>query len=314
MLSTASTLSTAQASRAAVVPVRAAQSPARTALLEGVRQRNAMLDAVFYDVGKVTHEEAITIAPWLATEGTLLIVPPSGAGPLTLCPTLDDFLKSKGDKVKTLTVAGVGSSALGSAAFARNVADAVGEPVAAVVSGYGLADVMTEALGGFFWFGGLNGLRHSFEIIDRFTEVDRQAERALSHYHVDAVLRESRDTRTVQALLKDERFKFDLLIGHSKGNLILSEALYELEDSDPKRIATLAKKMRIVTVSAVIAMPEAFSGIIDIIGEWDWFGRLNSRPDLRPEYLVPHAWHHTNTEMPAHLPVTSTLQKVFAAA
>lgn len=228
MLSTASTLSTAQVSRAATVPVRATKAPARIALLEGVRQRNAVLDAVFYDVGKVTHEEAITIAPWLATEGALLIVPPSGAGPLTLCPTLDHFLVSKGDKVRTLAVAGVGSSALGSAAFARNVADAVGEPIAAVVSGYGMADLLTEALGGFFWFGGLNSLRHSFEIIDRFTEVDRQTERALTHYPVDAALRESRDTRTVQALLRDERFKFDLLIGHSKGNLVLSEALYEL--------------------------------------------------------------------------------------
>jgi len=313
MLSTVSTLGAAQAGRAATIPARASKAPARTAMLEGVRQRNAMLDAIFYDVGKVTHEEAVKISPWLAAEGALLVVPPSGAGQLALCPTLDDFLEKGGDEVRTLAVAGVGSSALGSAAFARNVADATGAPVAAVVSGYGLADVLTEALGGFFWFGGLNSLRHSFEIVDRWTESDRQAERALSHYPVDAALRESRDTRTVQALLRDQRFKFDLLIGHSKGNLVLSEALYELGAIDPQRIAALAKTVRIVTVSAVIAMPEPFRGIIDVMGAWDWFGGLNSRLDLRPECVVPHAWHHTNTELPAHLPVTKTLKAVLKA-
>jgi hypothetical protein len=310
MLSTVSTLGAAQAGRAATIPARASKTPARTAMLEGVRQRNAVLDAIFYDIGKVSHEEAVAVSPWLAAEGALLIVPPSGAGALTLCPTLDDFLEARGDEVGTLAIAGVGSSALGSAAFARNVADATGAPVAAVVSGYGLADVLTEALGGFFWFGGLNSLRHLFESIDRWTEGDRQAERALSHYPVNAALRDSRDTRTVQALLRDQHFKFDLLIGHSKGNLVLSEALYGLAETDTARIAALAKTVRIVTISAVIAMPDAFRGIIDVMGAWDWFGGLNSRPDLRPECVVPQAWHHTNTELPAHLPVTSTLKSV----
>lgn len=308
MYSTMSTLGTVQASRAAIAPARAAKAPARTAMLEGVRQRNAMLDAVFYDVSRVDHEEAIAISPWLAAEGALLIVPPSGAGSLTLCPTIDEFLAAKGDEVRTLAIAGVGSSALGSAAFARNVADATGAPVAAVVSGYGMADVLTEALGGFFWFGGLNSMRHLFEVIDRWTERDYPTEHALNHFSVDATPRESRDTRTVLALLKDPRCRFDLLVGHSKGNLVLSEALYELAASDAERIADLAKVVRIVTISAVITMPSQFRGIIDVIGGWDWFGGLNSRLDLEPECIVPHAWHHTNTELPAHLPVTKTLK------
>lgn len=63
--------------------------------------------------------------------------------------TPEDFLRHA-PSANALAIAGVGSSALGAAAFARNVADGLGEPVAAVVSGYGLADVLTEALGGFF--------------------------------------------------------------------------------------------------------------------------------------------------------------------
>ena len=166
MLVTVSTLGAAQTGRAITIPARAVKAPARTAMLEGVRQRNAVLDAIFYDVSRVSHDEAIVISPWLAAEGALMIVPPSHCGSLTLCSTLYDFLLAGGDEVRALAIAGVGSAALGSAAFARNVADAIKKPVAAVVSGYGLADVLTEAFGGFFWFGALNDFRHLFEIFD----------------------------------------------------------------------------------------------------------------------------------------------------
>lgn len=112
------------------------------------------------------------------------------------------------------------------------------------------------------------------------------------------------------ALLKDPRFQFALLTGHSKGNLVLSEALYELRGDDEGRIAAPAATTRIVTVSARIAMPPAFSDVADVMGEWDWFGGLNSRLDIPPDYLVHGAWHHTNTELPAHLPVTKTLRSI----
>ena len=56
------------------------------------------------------------------------------------------------DQLQTVTVTGVGSSALGSAAFAWNVSEALAEPVAAIVPGYGLADLVPQALGGWFGF------------------------------------------------------------------------------------------------------------------------------------------------------------------
>ena len=58
----------------------------------------------------------------------------------------------------------------------------------------------------------------------------------------------------------------------------------------------------------MIAMPPLFRGVIDIMGAWDWFGGLNSRRDIEADIVVPNAWHHTNTELPAHLPVTKTLR------
>ena len=236
---------------------------------------------------------------------------------------VEDFIAQGGGDIRALAIAGVGSSALGSAAFARNVAEAMKEPVAAVVSGYGLSDVMGEALGGFFWFGALNSLRHSFEGLDRATEMSpvhvpasiEATGQGLAHssdVSGEALIRISRDTLTVASLLSDERLRFAVLTGHSKGNLVLSEALYHLVHLMPARADALAASVHIITVSAVIAMPRHFSRVTDIIGGWDWFGRFNSRLDIKPDYVVQNAWHHTNTELYAHLPVAKTLREVLS--
>ena len=82
------------------------RTPWREAALESFRRRNAILDGVFYDVGKVTREEALGIAPWLAREGAILVVPPTGVGSLVLCGTVDDFAKAGGSGIRTLVVAG----------------------------------------------------------------------------------------------------------------------------------------------------------------------------------------------------------------
>ncbi len=52
-----------------------------------------------------------------------------------------------------MSITGVGSSALGSVAFAWNLSVALGRPVAAIVPGYGVADVVQQALGGWYGFG-----------------------------------------------------------------------------------------------------------------------------------------------------------------
>jgi|SRR6516164_2007072 len=50
------------------------------------------------------------------------------------------------EPIRVVTVTGVGSSALGSVAFAWNVSETLHEPVAAIVPGYGLADVVPQGL------------------------------------------------------------------------------------------------------------------------------------------------------------------------
>lgn len=265
-------LADVQIERTLASPAKFADNPFRTMALDALQRRNAALDAVFYNVDAVAPEEIPDLAFWLAREGAVIFVPPSGGGKLKVFLTPDDFL-SHASGTNALAIAGVGSSALGAAAFARNVADGLGEPVAAVVSGYGLADVLTEALGGFFWFGGINSIRHVFEPLDAFTKMFSSTEQLENGF---LWTRTSRDTEAVIALLEDKRFSPRFLVGHSKGNLVLSEALYAIADERPDLAEKLATRSRIITISAKVGMPSIFRDVVDVMGEWDWFGALNS--------------------------------------
>ncbi|WP_327211803.1 hypothetical protein [Rhizobium ruizarguesonis] len=287
-------LANVQMERTAALPEKLADNAFRTITLDGLQRRYAVLDAVFYDVNTITAEETPRLAFWLAREGAIILVPPTGRGALEVFLTVNDYLEEAAP-VGALAIAGVGSSALGAAAFARNVADALGESVTAVVSGYGLADILTEALGGFFFFGALNSIRHAFEPLDSFTKLFSKSEELESGY---LWTRTSKDTETVIALLEDQRFAPRLLVGHSKGNLVLSEALYAIESEHPHLAEAIATRTRIVTISAEVGMPMLFKDVIDVMGAWDWFGALNSRPDIRTDIVVPHAWHSTNPDFP----------------
>jgi hypothetical protein len=310
MPTTLASLSSAYLDRAAAFPKKLADNPVRALTLEPLRRRNAMLDAVFYDIQVISPGEAEGLSSWLAREGAILTVPPTGKGDLRVYPNKEEFFAAKNREVAALTVAGVGSSALGSAAFARNIADALEEQVAAVVSGYGLADVLTEAFGGFFLFGALNSVRHAFEPLDNFSKTLSRTGRSIET--VDGVARLSEDTATVIGLLEDSRFSAKLIVGHSKGNLVISEALYAVQARNAAVASELARRLSIVTISAKIGMPAIFPTIIDVMGQWDGFGALNSRPDIAADLTVPRAWHSTNREFPFDMgiDVTHTLKTI----
>ena len=120
----------------------------------------------------------------------------------------------------------------------------------------------------------------------------------------------SLDTATVISLLADPRFKFSLLAGHSKGNLVISEALYELKAQAETGGAQPAEDIWIVTVSAAVAMPPRYRRIVDVMGTIDWFGRMNSTWGIGVDKLWPLSWHHTNTELSFHLPVTTMFREL----
>ena len=300
----------AQFGRAWALPWRLFSKPQSDAFLQGLRRRNVMLDALFYDVRVITRDEALDLAPGKAGEGAILIVPPSGGERLSVCASLDDFVARGGGGVSTLTVAGVGSSALGTAAFARNVADAVGAPVTAVVSGYGLADLASEAAGGFLWFSGLTAMHDLWDKIDPSLDWVRAGgvapDGSPAPRHVD------RDADVVLALLRDDRLSFDLMVAHSKGNLVVCDALHALQRDDRARSDRLGETLRIIAVAARPRMPRSCKHVTEVIGRWDLVGDFATRRDAPPAVVVPDAWHHTNTDLYGHLPVTKVLKEVLA--
>ncbi len=299
----------AQFSRAWALPWRLFSKPQSDAFMASLRRRNVLLDALFYDVRVVSAEEAADLARPTVGEGTILIVPPSGAGRVVVCASLDDYLARGGGGIATLTVAGVGSSALGTAAFARNVADAVGKPVAAVVSGYGLADLATEAAGGFFWFAGLTAMHDLRGTLDRSLGGIREAE---TNGLAGAPAHADRDTDVVGALIRDERAAVDLIVAHSKGNLVVCDALHALQRDDRALSDRTGETVRVVSISSRLRMPRGCKRLTEIVGRWDLVGDFATRRDAPPDVVVPDAWHHTNTDLYGHLPVTRVLKEVLA--
>ena len=109
MLNSDATIRAAQASRALSLPEQLdAPSPGREALLEGFRQRNALLDYLFYDIGCVMPDEARRIAPHWAAEGAILLVPQTGAGDLKLCTSVEGFVAAGGHALSGALKMGTG--------------------------------------------------------------------------------------------------------------------------------------------------------------------------------------------------------------
>jgi hypothetical protein len=297
----------AQFAQAWALPWRLFSKPQSDAVRVGLRRRNVMLDALFYDVRVVARDEASDLAQASAGEGAILVVPPSGAGRIAVCASIDDYFARGGGAIATLTVAGVGSSALGTAAFARNVADAVGAPVAAVVSGYGLADLATEAAGGFFWFSGLTAMHDLRETLDRSLGAARAAE---AKGPPGASAHADHDTDVVLALIKDERAPIDLIVAHSKGNLVVCDALHALQRDDRALSDRTGETVHVVSISSRLRMPRGCRKLTEIVGRWDLVGDFATRRDAPPDVVVPDAWHHTNTDLYGHLPVTKVLREV----
>lgn len=303
----------ADLTRALAAPWRLFGSTPNNPLMRGLGGGNVLLDALFYDIKVIRHEEALSLAPpalgGAAGTGALLIVPPSGGEALRVCESLDDYFAHGGGEISCLTVAGVGSSALGTAAFARNVADALGRPVAAVVSGYGLADLASEAAGGFLWFYGLNSLHDLHNEIDRGLEWVRALENGSLMTGEMKPL--GRDTEAALALLADDRMKIDTIVAHSKGNLVVADALYALQRQDRARSDALGEKVHVVSISSRHTMPRSCRQVTEIVGRWDRIGDFAMRREAPPDVVVADAWHHTNTDLFGHLPVTKVMRDLF---
>jgi len=281
------------------------------AVTDAVQRRNTMADWTFYDVGGLSAEEFGLLSQQTNREGAILVVEPSD-GKDSICikkfDTFETFRSEPGDLLRHFTVAGVGSSDVGAAAFGRTLANHLDAPVGAIVAGYGMADLLGEAMGGWFFF------RRSNQALNLLT----QFHRALSSTYMDGseaaeqsrrtgpVERLSPDTGTLVRLLGEAERRVETLLGHSKGCLSISYALQEIASRSDRSQFDRARDISVITTGAVVAFPDGLTRLRQYLGSLDWFGGMNSRLSL--DYTsIPDAWHHLNPSIPLHMDLKRVL-------
>ena len=252
--------------------------------LAPLKLRNRFWDSVFYDVGSLTSDDRKVLAPLTFEEGDIIVVSPSGAGQkIRHYKHTFRFMNKEGQNIRAIVLAGVGSSVLGTAALARNVADTYNFDVAGIVTGYGGSDLLTEALGGWFVFGAL--------------------ERAGRRFDNERIAK-TPDVATLVDILLTNPPQLELLVGHSKGSLLIDFVMQwfldELQEIPDSRYEDLFNRLDIVTLGAVVSLPERFTNVRQFMGELDEFGGANSHQGVRFKE-VAGAWHHLNPQLPPYI-------------
>lgn len=290
-------------------------------MVRSCRWFNTTLDHLFYDVPTLYAALREHDAPMLARgekrpsrivdfdaltdpEGSLLLIDATKAPYVHQYRNVEKFLESPYEEsrdVDIATITGVGSSALGSAALAWNVSVALGKPVLAIVPGYGVADAMVQALGGWFAFEVHDFLASKSLIQDTLavaSPATASIGRRLSSSAPDAartreggpVFRHgSGSSDVLHALLRHRPKRFRLLVGHSKGALQIHNALQSLA---PER----TQGLRVVTLACPIAKDVPGVTYHQYLGLFDALGQLNAwghRPDAWPP-----TGHSTNHALP----------------
>ena len=304
-------------------------------LVRLLRLTNTVLDVAFYDVNSLmadlhacglsvvtdSEDEEILRGGGMADalrildldalsnpEGSILVVSAKGPPYVTHFDDVRNFLtyaKDRDPAIRTVSITGVGSSALGSVAFAWNISAALAEPVAAIVPGYGAADVVQQALGGWFGFG-----MYNFWVKQLAQEVLARTAPNIAHIgrrlmksapgHEEAgtgaplFRRGNGSSDVLHAILRELR-GISHVLGHSKGALVIKNAINDLPSET-------TEGLHIVTFGCPIdeATPEV-AGYHQVLGRLDWLGWLNSWGNPPDVEIVSH--HSTNTWIPLSMPV-----------
>ena len=288
-----------------------------------VSLRNALFDSVFYDTSSLSNEEQSKILSNLFEydEGGMLLVYPADQK-----KAIEYFGKSKEllashPELDTVTIPGVGSSVIGAAALARQVADVIGRPAVGIISGYGAADVMSEALGGFFDFGERNTVRammaHWRDQVARITGEEETD--LLKKYEIESTtyLADEPESNTLLNIMLRHADKLKVIVGHSKGALNIGNVLPEFV-SETKFPEKDYENIAVVTFGCGVALPSQFRNVHQYVGTWDLLGKINTPTVIRnhPEKAhletIERKGHSLALPDPMHMPVDDLLRKAFA--
>jgi len=299
-------------------------------LVRMFRTANTMVDMAFYDVPDLVRDLAardltvstmqgqdklpsriVDLGALTNPEGALLLIDAGTPPYVHRFVSVEAYLASthpETREVEVVTVTGVGSSAYGSAAFGWQISRRIGRPVLAIVPGYGLADITQQALGGWFAFG-LHDVLRTKSVVQDFLAVvapqvagiGRSLPQTIPGHEAAPVFEHgSGSSDVLHALLSDTRIPLKTLIGHSKGALVIKNAIRSLDD-----FAT--RKPTVVTLGCPI--DEEIQGVRyrQYLGLFDLLGQLNAWGNWPDDW--PPSTHTTNPYLPLALPVDVILSE-----
>lgn len=307
--------------------------PAAEAALGVLRLGNTLLDWLFYDVdvlradlrargervttGLAPHPvgdsyatslQRLDLGALASPEGSLLAIDTATPPYVTRYAGVEDFLaaaRGPGARIRAVAISGVGSSALGAAAFGWNVSAALGCPVVAVVPGYGVADALQQALGGWFGFGVYDWVQATAQqVLAGTAPALARAGRALlesvpghaQHPLTGApVFRHGDAASDVLHALLERMADISLLVGHSKGALAIGNAILSLPPATTRRLT-------VITYGCPISEAVPAARYVQFLGRYDPIGQLNAWGH-RAEVLLDTD-HSTNTVLPFSMAVT----------
>ncbi|GEO80386.1 hypothetical protein [Pararhodospirillum oryzae] len=268
-------------------------APAPVSAVVARERLNTVLDRAFYHVELLSEAEQTALSHQPIPEGAVVVVDPEpGAGlgvrryrvpgrPLAPGPVFDP---AQHPGLDTVVVTGAGSSCLGTAAFARDVARHLGRPVAGIVPGYGVAEAWSEGLGA--WF----GLRMG-NLAARWTADLLAWQQGLVGWAAPPVPpvppvpepgATAGDEDALHALLA--AFPgLRLLVGHSKGNFVIANTLARL----PKPLPDI----QVVTLGAPVYLPPLARPPYQVIGALDALGWMNTVAFLPEYHIAPGCGH-----------------------
>jgi hypothetical protein len=281
---------------------------------------NTALDGMFYDVltlraellaldkamaatGEKLPSRIIDFSALADPEGSLLLMDAT-TPPYVHCYTnVEAYLTSRYPETRAVAVAtitGVGSSALGSAALGWAISKALKRPVLAIVPGYGMADVLVQALGGWIGFGlhdYLGTKTMAQNAIANLAPATATIGRKLSGSVPDAktlhgapVFRYgSGSSDVLHALMNGRAEPFRLVVGHSKGALQIGNALRSLDRDRTRDLHVLTLGCPIAE-DAPGAIYHQYLGLFDALGQLNMWGHW-------PDHWPP-TWHSTNPYLP----------------
>ncbi len=244
--------------------------------------RNAV-DATMYDIGALSDRERSALSKRRAEPGQIVVVHPQGVRAPAVYHSVGEFAISVDGQTRIAAQVGPGATLLGIAAFARDVANAMGEPVAAPVPSFTPADVAAAMNGTYF----------------RCDPGDLSADDPLRP-----------EEQTLLDLLTNRPSAFRLVVAHGLGARALARTLFaEVEQARREGAHSPDYSRHLVTFGAAPRLPARFEAT-RIVGAADPIGWSLTDTAVEVDVAPAGVGHHTNTQLPGALSVSGILSKV----